>query len=251
MFYVLKIVIVSIYISFPFLSVGENDDGWETVHRGGRLRSRNSPSQKSLENLSKCSDNQKKNLQRSKSVPDSTSTDDSVVSVQNTAIKSVSEKTVNKMDGVRERAGSKESEKENIPQADSKIGDGHVVSHSPCVYSDISDKEKLSGDTSPDKEKLSGDTSPDKEKLSGDTSPDKEKLSGDTSPDKEKLSGDTSPDKEKLSGDTSPDKEKLSGESGPDKLAEKSFSSDEGHDDNALIQHFDNVIIVHFICLLT
>ncbi|KAL8602246.1 hypothetical protein ACOMHN_022759 [Nucella lapillus] len=48
----------------------EDEEGWETVQRGGKLRSRQSPSQKSLENLSEAGSS-KKQIIRSMSVPDS------------------------------------------------------------------------------------------------------------------------------------------------------------------------------------
>ncbi|XP_076464959.1 S phase cyclin A-associated protein in the endoplasmic reticulum-like isoform X2 [Babylonia areolata] len=49
----------------------EDEEGWETVQRGGRLKSRQSPSQKSLENLSEAGMGGKKQIIRSMSVPDS------------------------------------------------------------------------------------------------------------------------------------------------------------------------------------
>ncbi|XP_041368971.1 S phase cyclin A-associated protein in the endoplasmic reticulum-like [Gigantopelta aegis] len=194
---------------------GEDDDGWETVHRGGRMRSRNPSSQKSLENLSKCNEGQKKNLQRSKSVPDAT--DDSAMSVQNTATKSVSEKFINMTDSLKEWTGSKESEKKNISENGSKIGDGHLVNHSPCK---------------PDTDKLAC-SKPDKDKLAC-SKLDKDKLAS-SKPDKDKLAS-SKPDKDKLAS-SKPEKNKLVAETITDKCVEKSFSSDEGHEDSALVDN--------------
>ncbi|KAK3584862.1 hypothetical protein CHS0354_027613 [Potamilus streckersoni] len=104
----------------------DNQEGWETVQRGGKLKARNSPSQRSLENLSTASQaGHDHKLKRSIS--------DSNATVMNNHVKSSKSKdrryplnkksssvaeihgTVTLSNSQRNRTGSKDSEKENIP----------------------------------------------------------------------------------------------------------------------------------------
>ncbi|XP_050401321.1 S phase cyclin A-associated protein in the endoplasmic reticulum-like [Patella vulgata] len=88
--------------------IGTGDtEGWETVQRG-KAKAKNSPSQKSLENLSiqKSNESLKSNLFRSKSVPDSAKT----TSKDKKSIKSKNEDIKNS-----EKNKRKDSEKENLP----------------------------------------------------------------------------------------------------------------------------------------
>ncbi|XP_048254024.1 S phase cyclin A-associated protein in the endoplasmic reticulum-like [Haliotis rufescens] len=100
----------------------EDSDGWETVQRGGKLKSRQSPSQKSLENLASKSKDKKK-LQRSKSVPDSTKnvSKEKSPATDNGANRTSSDSYLDNSNPRRERAGSKDSEKENIPQMNPNV----------------------------------------------------------------------------------------------------------------------------------
>ena len=103
----------------------EDEEGWETVQRGGRLKSRQSPSQKSLENLSEVGMGGKKQLTRSMSVPDSTAAAPKDKWGQsnannhrggrndNKSMRAISEQH---LPDTRERLDSKGSEKENIPR---------------------------------------------------------------------------------------------------------------------------------------
>ncbi|KAK7501611.1 hypothetical protein BaRGS_00007042, partial [Batillaria attramentaria] len=100
----------------------EEEEGWETVQRGGRLRSRQSPSQKSMENLNEVGTSGK-NLTRSLSVPDSSqqknkrnfaSTVSRGSAGDNKTMRAISEQH---LPDTRERLDSKGSEKENIPAA--------------------------------------------------------------------------------------------------------------------------------------
>lgn len=98
----------------------EDEEGWETVQRGGRMKARHSPSQKSLENLLVHGSGGKKDLTRSMSVPDS-----SIQEVKQTGIFTEQERKEEKkclrtsseqhLPEMRERLDSKGSEKENIP----------------------------------------------------------------------------------------------------------------------------------------
>ncbi|ESO94542.1 hypothetical protein LOTGIDRAFT_215534 [Lottia gigantea] len=92
-------------------------DGWETVQRGGKVKAKNSPSQKSLENLipKKSDDSLKAQLIRSKSVPESTKSK----SKQN-----INQKKPNKSETdpkLPENSKWKDSEKENnLPEKKSE-----------------------------------------------------------------------------------------------------------------------------------
>ena len=108
----------------------EDEEGWETVQRGGRLKSRQSPSQKSLENLSEVGTGGKKQLTRSMSVPDSTATPKDKWGHSNTnnhrgsrsenkSMRAISEQH---LPDTRERLDSKGSEKENIPRGQKSAG---------------------------------------------------------------------------------------------------------------------------------
>lgn len=110
----------------------EEEEGWETVQRGGRLRSRVSPSQKSMENLSEVG-SAGKNLTRSVSMPDSSqqktkrATPPSANSHHGSAgdaknMRAISEQH---LPDARERLDSKGSEKENIPAAPSSGRSGN------------------------------------------------------------------------------------------------------------------------------
>ncbi|CAL1531856.1 unnamed protein product [Lymnaea stagnalis] len=111
--------------SFPFPMEGKliivnsiDEDGWETVQRG-RLRARQSPCQKSTENLALNTKTAKRNLMRSMSVPDQANIKIPCHKPEKQAKKSlraVSERHLPATHGgAHERACSKDSEKENIP----------------------------------------------------------------------------------------------------------------------------------------
>ena len=109
----------------------EDEEGWETVQRGGRLKSRQSPSQKSLENLSEVGMGGKKQLTRSMSVPDSTAAapkdkwghsnanNHRGGRNDNKSMRAISEQH---LPDTRERLDSKGSEKENIPRVPKSAG---------------------------------------------------------------------------------------------------------------------------------
>ena len=108
----------------------EDEEGWETVQRGGRLRSRQSPSQKSCENLSELGSGGKKSYTRSNSVPNSSAPlqrdkrkQGSVAqrSGKNDSqnMRAISEQ---QLPGPRERLDSKGSEKENNSPGVQKTG---------------------------------------------------------------------------------------------------------------------------------
>lgn len=122
-------VAVNLIPLIPFFSPEpeepEDEEGWETVQRGGRLKSRQSPSQKSLENLSEVGMGGKKQLTRSMSVPDSTAAapkdkwghsnanNHRGGRNDNKSMRAISEQH---LPDTRERLDSKGSEKENIPR---------------------------------------------------------------------------------------------------------------------------------------
>lgn len=100
----------------------EDEEGWETVQRGGKLKSRQSPSQKSLENLSEAGANSKKQIIRSMSVPDSSLMPPKEKRTFPNRNQRASRNDKNNMRAVsqqhlpdgRDRLDSKGSEKENI-----------------------------------------------------------------------------------------------------------------------------------------
>ncbi|KAL3866999.1 hypothetical protein ACJMK2_044240 [Sinanodonta woodiana] len=124
----------------------DNQEGWETVQRGGKPKARNSPSQRSLENLSIASQPKARNSPSQRSLENLSTTSpaahnhklkrsisDSNATVQNNHIKNSKSKdrknhlnkksstvveihdTVTLSNSQRNRTGSKDSEKENIP----------------------------------------------------------------------------------------------------------------------------------------
>ena len=118
----------------------EDEEGWETVQRGGRLRSRQSPSQKSLENLSEVGTGGKKLLARSLSVPDSSAPpkdrrgQPGAGGQRGTRSEGTNMHAISKqhLPEPRERLDSKGSEKENIPTRAQRSG-GAAESRDPQV----------------------------------------------------------------------------------------------------------------------
>ncbi|XP_059161498.1 S phase cyclin A-associated protein in the endoplasmic reticulum-like isoform X2 [Physella acuta] len=121
-----------------------DEDGWETVQRG-RLRARQSPCQKSTENLAPNIKSAKRNLMRSMSVPDQanikTPREKPEKSHQKN-LRAVSERHLPATSSgpTRERACSKDSEKENIPASnlnsmDSSSTNSPTESSSTVTYS--------------------------------------------------------------------------------------------------------------------
>ncbi|XP_025077165.1 LOW QUALITY PROTEIN: S phase cyclin A-associated protein in the endoplasmic reticulum-like [Pomacea canaliculata] len=97
----------------------EEEEGWEKVQRGGRLKARQSPSQKSLDNVNEMGKSGKKSLTRSISAPDSTTKEKpGMVSGSqdkhgvHQSMQAISEQDLSDS---RKRLDSKGSEKENIP----------------------------------------------------------------------------------------------------------------------------------------
>ncbi|KAH9488551.1 hypothetical protein Btru_061807, partial [Bulinus truncatus] len=107
---------LNIVQSNPF-EESTDEGGWETVQRG-RLRARHSPLQKSTESLAPHVKGAKRNLMRSMSVPDQANKNvkHEPDKAQPKSLRAISERNLPAADTPqRERACSKDSEKENIP----------------------------------------------------------------------------------------------------------------------------------------
>ncbi|XP_021362165.1 S phase cyclin A-associated protein in the endoplasmic reticulum-like isoform X2 [Mizuhopecten yessoensis] len=110
-------------------TIEDDNDGWETVQRGSKCKARQSPSQRSLENLTGVGQNLgRKNLKRTLSDPHASKTGHGQTKMEKSPLakKSVaggnksplSKKSVaggNQNNGTRQRTDSKDSEKENRP----------------------------------------------------------------------------------------------------------------------------------------
>ncbi|BFZ01533.1 hypothetical protein BsWGS_04572 [Bradybaena similaris] len=102
----------------PGINEDIDEEGWETVQRG-RLRARQSPCQKSTENLAPNIRSAKRNLMRSLSVPDKANVKgqkDKQPAPSQKSLRAVSERHLPASEyPTLERTHSKDSEKENIP----------------------------------------------------------------------------------------------------------------------------------------
>lgn len=114
----MKIVLPYCYNLIVIFLIDIDEEGWETVQRG-RLRARQSPCQKSTENLAPNIRSAKRNLIRSLSVPDKANVKgqkDKQPAPSQKSLRAVSERHLPASEyPTLERAHSKDSEKENIP----------------------------------------------------------------------------------------------------------------------------------------
>ncbi|KAL5005177.1 hypothetical protein ScPMuIL_018633 [Solemya velum] len=108
-------------------SEDSDGEGWETVHRGGKTKARNSPSQRSLENLSLSSEKRtNRSLTRSKSdpytpVPKHNTKFPKRENNRSTNRKNALNSRKSTLTPIRDRSTRKDSEKENRPLTYSKV----------------------------------------------------------------------------------------------------------------------------------
>ncbi|KAK7009489.1 S phase cyclin A-associated protein in the endoplasmic reticulum-like isoform X1 [Biomphalaria glabrata] len=128
-----------------------DEGGWETVQRG-RLRARQSPLQKSTESLAQNVKSARRNLMRSMSVPDQGNNivNQETSKAQAKTLRAISERHLPATEPQqRERACSKDSEKENIPEC---LGESvNSISSSANSPSDSSSTATNSSSTAPAK----------------------------------------------------------------------------------------------------
>lgn len=157
---------------FQIFIADSDGEGWETVQRGGKTKSRNSPSQRSLENLSLSAEKRiNRSLTRSKSDPYAPmpKRDNN----RSTNRKNALNNRKSTLTPIRDRSARKDSEKENRPMTYSKVANKNgqpVVTSALDVFNTSTDhsgsipsqlkSHMIEPDTSPDQKSLDAEKLP-------------------------------------------------------------------------------------------